>query len=67
MATAQPVYVFVLYILNDISIFRYDYSAYDYAYDANSVAAYPGYESYAAPSGYEGYTAPATYPTGELF
>ncbi|CAF4197528.1 unnamed protein product [Rotaria socialis] len=56
MATAQPLY---------------DYSAYDYSYEAGaataSYASYPGYESsasYATPGAYDGYAASGGYPPG---
>lgn len=52
--------------------FRYDYSAYDYSYDANSAAypTYPGYEAsapYTATGAYDGYAGSATYPTSNFF
>ncbi len=53
--------------------FRYDYSAYDYAYDPSSASAYPsyaGYESsaaYAQPGAYEGYAPSAAYSTSKSF
>ncbi|CAF4981864.1 unnamed protein product, partial [Rotaria magnacalcarata] len=56
MATAQPLY---------------DYSAYDYSYEAGAAtaayASYPGYESsasYATPGAYDGYAASGGYPPG---
>lgn len=55
MATTQP---------------AYDYSAYDYQYDASSASAYPSYAGYEssgayAPSGaYDGYAAAGAYPPG---
>ncbi|CAF0802189.1 unnamed protein product [Adineta steineri] len=55
MAAAQP---------------AYEYSAYDYQYDANSSSGYPSYASYEAgasyapPGSYESYAASAGYPPG---
>jgi hypothetical protein len=54
-------------------VFSYDYSAYDYQYDASTASAYPsyaGYESgasYAAPGTYEGYATSGAYPTSTRF
>ncbi len=56
---------------NVVYFFRYDYSPYEYPYDANSASAYPsyaGYESsaaYAQPGTYEGYATSAAYPAGK--
>lgn len=52
------------------TLFRYDYAAYDYGYDANSALAYQsyaGYEAgaaYAQPGAYDGYAQSAAYPAG---
>jgi hypothetical protein len=57
-----------------LRFFRYDYSAYDYQYDASAASAYPsyaGYESgaaYAQPGAYDGYAASAAaYATSKRF